>query len=71
VLLAAVLSLLFVFGGPVNQGRLGATALAAGLVVGVAWAGLRDRPRLGFRLTIAAAGAIVLLVALSPDALRS
>jgi len=71
VLLAAVLSLLLVFGGPVDEGRLGAAALAAGLVIGVAWAGLRARPRLGFRLTIAAASAIVLLVALSPDALRS
>lgn len=69
-LLASVMTLLFVFGGPVNQGRVGATALAAGLVAGVAWAGLRDRLRLGFRLTVAAAGAIVLLVALSPGAIR-
>jgi 4-hydroxybenzoate polyprenyltransferase len=70
LMLASVLSLLLVFGGPVDEGRVGAAALAAGLVAGVAWAGLRDRRRLGFRLTIAAAGAIVLLVALSPDALR-
>jgi 4-hydroxybenzoate polyprenyltransferase len=69
-LLASVLSLLFFFGGSVDERRVGAAALGTGLVVGLAWAGLKDRPRLGFRLTIAAAGAIVLLVALSPDALR-
>lgn len=70
LLLVSVLSLLLVFGGPVDEARIGAAALAAVLIAGVAWAGLRDRLRLGFRFTVAAAGAIVLLVALSPDALR-
>jgi 4-hydroxybenzoate polyprenyltransferase len=70
LLLATVLGLLVWFGGPGSVRRAGAAGLAAGLIGGVAWAGVRRRYRLGFLLTIAAAGAIVLLVGLSPEAIR-
>jgi 4-hydroxybenzoate polyprenyltransferase len=70
VLLASVLGLLVGLGGPPTIERAAAAGLAAGLIGGVAWAGVQRRYRLGFVLTIVAAGAIVLLVALSPDALR-
>jgi 4-hydroxybenzoate polyprenyltransferase len=69
-LLAGVLASLLGFGGPPDAGRAAAAGLAAGLIGGVAWAGIRGRNRLGFRLTIAAAGAIVLVLVLSPAALR-
>ena len=71
VLLASVLGLLVGLGGPPTIERAAAAGLAAGLIGGVAWAGVQRRYRLGFVLTIVAAGAIVLLVALSPDAFRS
>lgn len=70
LLLTVVLVLLVWLGGPFTVERAAAVGLAAGLVGGVAWAGARRRYRLGFLLTIAAAGSIVLLLALSPDAIR-
>lgn len=63
VLLTGVLALLLWFGGPVTVGRAAMVGLAAGLIAGVAWAGGRGRYRLAFLITIAAAGAIVLLLA--------
>ncbi len=69
-LLAGVLALLLGFGGPPDVARTAAAGLAAGLIASVAWAGVRGRGRLGFRLTIAAAGAIVLVLVLTPAALR-
>ena len=69
-LLTGVLVLLVGFGGPPDAARTAAAGLAAGLIASVAWAGVRGRGRLGFRLTIAAAGAIVLVLVLSPTALR-
>lgn len=69
-LLAGVLALLLGFGGPPDAARTAAAGLAAGLIASVAWAGVRGRGRLGFRLTIAAAGAIVLVLVLTPAALR-
>ncbi|MGH2674830.1 MAG: UbiA family prenyltransferase [Actinomycetota bacterium] len=70
-LLLGVLGLLLALGGPVDPGRAGSASLAAGIIAGVAWAGLRGRGRLGFQITIAAAGAIVLLLVLSPSVIRS
>lgn len=68
-LLAVVLGLLVWFGGPMTSGRAAATGLAAGLIAGVAWAGARARYRLAFLVVIASAGAIVLLLGLSAEAL--
>ncbi|MGH9890434.1 MAG: UbiA family prenyltransferase [bacterium] len=70
-LLLGILGLLLALGGPVDPGRAGSASLAAGLIAGVAWAGLRGRGRLGFQITIGAAGAIVLLLVLSPSVIRS
>ena len=68
-LLAGVLALMLIFGGPMTVGRAAAAGVTAGLIGGVAWAGARRRYRLAFLVTIAAAAALVLLVALSLDAL--
>jgi hypothetical protein len=53
-------------GAPATARQLGAGAAAAILVVAVALAGLRGAARLGFRLTILAAGGIVATFVLSP-----
>jgi 4-hydroxybenzoate polyprenyltransferase len=44
--------------------------LAGALIGGVVWAGLHGRTRVAFRLTIAAAAAIVLVLVASPSGLR-
>jgi 4-hydroxybenzoate polyprenyltransferase len=69
-LLAALLITVLVAGGPADGRRAWAAAVAAALIAAVVIAGLLGRRRLGFRITIAAAGAIVLVVVLSPGALR-
>jgi 4-hydroxybenzoate polyprenyltransferase len=69
-MLGALLVTVLVAGGEAGPGRAWAAGLAAALIVAVVMAGLLGRRRLGFRLTIAAAGAIVLVVLLSPAALR-
>jgi 4-hydroxybenzoate polyprenyltransferase len=67
LLLAVVLALVLVAGGRFDVVAIVAAGLAAALVVAAAWAGWRGRGRLGFRLTIGAAAAIVLVFVLSPD----
>jgi 4-hydroxybenzoate polyprenyltransferase len=59
-----------VFGtpGPLAGEQVIASAAAVVLVTAVLWAGGRGRGRLAFRLTIAAAGAIVAVFLLSPAA---
>jgi 4-hydroxybenzoate polyprenyltransferase len=69
-LLGALLVTVVVAGGPGGGGRGWAAGVAAALIAAVVIAGLAGRRRLGFRLTIAAAGAIVLVVVLSPSGLR-
>jgi 4-hydroxybenzoate polyprenyltransferase len=71
VFLASVPVLALAFGGPMTVARAGAAGLVGGLVAGVAWAGARGRYRLAFLVAIAAAGSIVLLLALGRDALRA
>ncbi|MGH2663415.1 MAG: UbiA family prenyltransferase [Actinomycetota bacterium] len=61
-LLTSVLFLVVVLGGegwPPDPSAAAAAGAAVALILGVAWAVRRGRGRLGFRLTIAAAGAIV------------
>jgi 4-hydroxybenzoate polyprenyltransferase len=70
-ILGGVLALVLSAAGQLDTATAAASGLAAALIVAVAWAGLRGRGRLGFRLTIAAIGAIVLVLLLSPSALRS
>jgi 4-hydroxybenzoate polyprenyltransferase len=53
-------------GGPVGTPAVAMSGVAVGLIGGVAWSGLRGRGRLGFRLTILAAGAIVGVFLLLP-----
>ena len=55
---------------PLVAAQVVAAVLAAALIAAVAWAGSRGRGRLGFRLTIAAAAAIVAVLLLSPEAAR-
>jgi 4-hydroxybenzoate polyprenyltransferase len=69
-LLGAVLILVLVATAPPVVPQVVVAAIAAGLIVTVAWAGLVGRGRLGFRLTIASAGAIVAVFLLSPAASR-
>jgi 4-hydroxybenzoate polyprenyltransferase len=69
VLLAGVLALLVGFGGAITAGRAAAAGLAAGLIGGVAWAGSQRRYRLAFLVVIAAAGSLVVLLALGAEAL--
>jgi 4-hydroxybenzoate polyprenyltransferase len=53
---------------PLSSGQMTVSALAMVLVTAVLWAGRRGRGRLAFRLTIAAAAAIVAVFLLSPVA---
>ncbi|HEV3474647.1 MAG TPA: UbiA family prenyltransferase [Actinomycetota bacterium] len=71
VLLAAVLALVLVAGGrgqPPSGAQIAAAAVAGALIGAVAWAVVRERARLGFRLTLLAAAAIVGTFLLSPAA---
>jgi 4-hydroxybenzoate polyprenyltransferase len=68
--LVGVLALILSATAPPAAGQLIAAALAVMLIGGIAWAGLRGKGRLGFRLTIAAAAAIVAAFLLSPSASR-
>jgi 4-hydroxybenzoate polyprenyltransferase len=70
VVLAGILALILAATAPPSAGQLVAGVLAMILVGGIVWAGLRGRGRLGFRLTIAAAAAIVAVFLLSPAASR-
>jgi 4-hydroxybenzoate polyprenyltransferase len=67
LLLAVALALVLVAGGRLEFARVGTGLVAAVLVIAASWAGWRGRGRLGFRLTIGAAAAIVLVFVLSPD----
>lgn len=53
-----------------SPSQIATASSATVFVAAVAWSGARGRHALGFMLTIAAAAAIALLVALSPEALR-
>ncbi len=69
--LAVLLGVILLADGVPATGRqLGAGGVAAILILAVAWAGLRGAARLGFRLTILAAGALVATFVLSPAAAR-
>jgi 4-hydroxybenzoate polyprenyltransferase len=68
VVLGLVLAVVLWSTWPPVTGQLGAAIMALALIGGLAWAGLRGRGRLGFRLTIAAVGAIVVVFLLSPNA---
>jgi 4-hydroxybenzoate polyprenyltransferase len=52
-------------------GQVMAASAAAVLIVGVAGSGVRERHRLGFFLTIAATAAIVAVLTLSPEVVRT
>jgi 4-hydroxybenzoate polyprenyltransferase len=69
-LLAGVLTLVSIGTAPLEAPQVLAAVVAVALVGFVAWAGTRGNARLGFRLTIAAAGAIVAVFLLSPTASR-
>ena len=69
-MLAVVLIFIRIWDDP-SFGQVTVAAAAAALVVAVAWSGLRERHRLGFLLTIAAAAAIVVTLVLSPETLRT
>lgn len=66
--LVGVLVLIVSATAPPTAPQLVAAAAALLLVGGIGWAGLRGSGRLGFRLTIAAAAAIVAVFLLSPAA---
>jgi len=68
--LGGVLALVLVATGPPRGSQLLAAAIAGGLIGGVVGTGLRGRGKIAFRLTIAAAAAIVAVLLLSPDAAR-
>ena len=68
--LAGVLALVLAYTAPPEGSQIVAGVAAGAFIVAVAVAGLRGRGKLGFRLTIAAAGAIVAAFLLSPDAAR-
>jgi 4-hydroxybenzoate polyprenyltransferase len=68
--LGGVLALVLVATGPPGTSQVAAAAIAAILIAGVILAGLRGRGRIGFRMTIGAAAAIVAVFLLSPDAVR-
>lgn len=69
VLMALVLGLVLVAGGrPPDPVQIATAAVAATLILAVAVAVLRGRARLGFRLCLAAAAAIVTTFLLSPAA---
>jgi 4-hydroxybenzoate polyprenyltransferase len=69
VILVAALALVLSAAGA-DTSTPPAVAAAVALITAVAWAGLSGRGKLGFRLTIAAAGAIVLVLLVSPSGLR-
>ena len=69
-LLGAVLLLVAAGTAPLEPRQTVAALVAAALIASVALAGARGRGKVGFRLTIAAAGAIVAVFLLSPDASR-
>lgn len=65
-LFALVLTLVLVAGdGPGTPATLGAV-LTAALILGVAWSGLTGRSRVGFRLAVGVAAAIVAVMVLLP-----
>lgn len=66
--LVGVLGLILSATAPPTAPQLVAAGMALALIAGIGWAGLRGSGRLGFRLTIAAAGAIVAVFLLSPAA---
>jgi 4-hydroxybenzoate polyprenyltransferase len=69
VLLAAVLALVLVAGGggrPPSSAQLVVAGLAGFLILAVGWAVRAGRARLGFRITLLAAAAIVATFLLSP-----
>lgn len=68
--LVAVLVAVLVGTWPPVGAQLAASGAAVALIAGVAWAGRGGRGRLAFRLTIGAAGAIVAVFLLSPQAGR-
>ena len=69
LVLAGLLVLVLAADGvPATGVQLVAGAAAAVLILAVAWAGIQGSPRLGFRLTVLAAGAIVTTFVLSPAA---
>jgi 4-hydroxybenzoate polyprenyltransferase len=68
-ILAAALILVLVAGGA-GSWSWAPAALAGGLIVAVVWTGFTGRTGMGFKLTIAAAGAIVLTLVASPAGLR-
>jgi 4-hydroxybenzoate polyprenyltransferase len=68
--LGGVLVLVLAATAPPVVPQVVAAVIAAGLIVAVAWAGFGGRGRLGFRLTIASAAAIVAVFLLSPSASR-
>lgn len=73
LVLAAMLVVVLIatrIGDDPSFGQIAAASSAVVLIVAVAWSGLRGRFTLGFMLTIAAAAAIALVVAFSPEALR-
>lgn len=67
-LLGAVLVLVLAGTAPVIEAQVVAGAIAALMIASVAWAGTSGRARVGFRLTIVAAAAIVAAFLLSPVA---
>ncbi len=69
-LLVGVLALILFATLPLTVGQVVVGVLALVLVGGIAWAGMRGKGRLGFRLTIAAVAAIVAVFFLSPAASR-
>ena len=65
--LASLLALILVAdGAPVTGPQVAAAGVAVACILAVVWAGLRGSARLGFRLTILAAGTIVATFLLSP-----
>jgi 4-hydroxybenzoate polyprenyltransferase len=68
-ILTAALALVLVAGG-IDPWSAAAAGMSAALIASMVLAGLAGRGRLGFRLTVAAAAAIVLTLLLSPAGLR-
>jgi 4-hydroxybenzoate polyprenyltransferase len=66
ILFASVLSLVLIAGDSPGFPATLAAALAAALILGVAWGGLTGRGRLGFRLAVGVAAAIVAVLVLLP-----
>lgn len=70
VVLIGVLALILAATAPPTTVQVMASVVGLVLIGGIVWAGVRGSGRLGFRLTIAAAGAIVAVFLLSPVASR-